>query len=103
VTVFAVTFLTGPSWDGARARREQAGWTEHAAFMDALLEEGFVVLGGPIGDGDRVLVVVEAPDRRSVEARFDADPWLVSGVLRIGEVLPWTLWLDGRRRRDAPH
>ena len=39
-------------WDHSRARREQAGWSEHAAFMDALAEEGFVVLGGPIGEGD---------------------------------------------------
>lgn len=42
----------GPGWDHSRGRREQPGWSEHAAFMDALAEEGFVVLGGPIGEGD---------------------------------------------------
>jgi hypothetical protein len=42
----------GPAWDHARGRREQAGWDEHAAFMDGLVEEGFVVLGGPVGEGD---------------------------------------------------
>jgi hypothetical protein len=26
-------------------------WTEHAAFMDALAYDGFVVLGGPVGNG----------------------------------------------------
>lgn len=31
--------------------REQALWAEHAKFMDALTAEGFVVLGGPLGEG----------------------------------------------------
>jgi hypothetical protein len=36
----------GPAWDYSKRRREQAGWDEHAAFMDALTDEGVVVLGG---------------------------------------------------------
>jgi hypothetical protein len=57
---------------------------------------GFVVLGGPIGDGREVLLVVEATDDREVEARLDDDPWLAKGMLRIGEIRSWTIWLDGR-------
>jgi hypothetical protein len=49
---YLVERAKGPAWDHSRERREQAGWDEHAAFMDALADEGFVVLGGPIGDGD---------------------------------------------------
>ena len=53
---FLVTRVRGPAWDYARARREQPGWAEHAAFMDALVEEGFVVLGGPVGEGGVSLI-----------------------------------------------
>ncbi len=60
---FVLTMVNGPRYDPARARREQDGWDEHAAFMDGLTDAGFAVLGGPIGDGNQVMVVVEAAGR----------------------------------------
>lgn len=97
MAVFAVTEVAGPNWDASRARREQAGWDEHAAFMDALVEDGFVVLGGPIGDGERVLLVVEADDETTIKARLAPDPWLPAGILAIASIEPWTIWLDARK------
>jgi len=96
VAVFAVTMVGGPDWNPARGRREQIGWTEHAAFMDGLVADGFVLLGGPVGDGQEVLLAVEAADEGDVVARLGADPW-VPGVLAVGSIRPWTVWLDGRR------
>jgi uncharacterized protein YciI len=96
MAVFALTEASGPSWDPTRERREQDGWEEHAAFMDDLTDDGFVILGGPIGDGQEVLLVVEAADERAVEGRLELDPWLSMGTLRIAEIRPWTIWLDGR-------
>jgi hypothetical protein len=61
------------------------------------LADGFVILGGPIGDGERVLLVVEAEGEREVRERLAADPWLPAGILRIDSIEPWTIWLDGRR------
>jgi uncharacterized protein YciI len=66
--------------------------------MDGLVEEGFVLLGGPVGDGSRVLLAVEADDEAAVRARLAADPWEPLGVLRLERLEPWSLWLDGRRR-----
>jgi hypothetical protein len=97
MAVFLVTERNGPAWDPARARREQAGWDEHGAFMDRLLADGFVILGGPLGDGERALLAVEAADPDEVRARLAPDPWLRDGVLRIDRIEPWTIWLDGRR------
>ena len=94
---FALTEVSGPNWDTARQRREQAGWDEHAAFMDELVDDGFVVLGGPIGNGERVMLVVQAADEAEVEARLARDPWLPAGVLRIAAIERWTVWLDGRK------
>jgi hypothetical protein len=50
----------GQAWDDSRGLREQDGWEAHAAFMDALAEDGFIVLGGPYGQSDRALHVVDA-------------------------------------------
>jgi uncharacterized protein YciI len=97
MAVFTVTMVSGPGWDDTRARREQLGWTEHADFMDTLVAEGFVLLGGPIGSGEHVLLAVEAADEQEIADRFRADPWLETGHLQIGQIQPWTIWLDGRR------
>jgi uncharacterized protein YciI len=95
MAVFAVTMVNGPAWDPALRRREQAGWDEHATFMDGLVADGRVILGGPIGDGTDVLVVVDAADEDDLRATLAADPW-ADRILRIGRVQPWSLWLDSR-------
>ena len=41
---------TGPQWDASRPLEEQSDWDAHAAFMDGLVDEGFIVLGGPLAD-----------------------------------------------------
>ena len=48
---FAVTRERFNQWDWSRDMREQDNWHAHAAFMDELTAEGFIVLGGPVGDG----------------------------------------------------
>jgi hypothetical protein len=47
VSHFAVLLEHGPPWNQERPLREQAGWDEHATFMDALAADGFVQLGEP--------------------------------------------------------
>ena len=75
--------------------REQKGWAEHAAFMNGLMDDRVVALGGPIRKGPRhrALLILRAPDEETLRARLAEDPWMRSGVLRIGEVLPWELLL----------
>jgi uncharacterized protein YciI len=65
--------------------------------MDALTEEGFVVLGGPVGDVDtgRALLVVRAASEEAVRERLAADPWPET-LLTIESVEPWTVWLRSR-------
>jgi hypothetical protein len=98
---FAVTLVHGPGWDTGRPIRSQAGWDEHASFMDGLVEDGFLVVGGPLGDGERTLHLVEAVGPDEVRGRFGADPWAAAGLLRIGSIESWALWLDGRRADPA--
>jgi uncharacterized protein YciI len=84
----------GPAWVPETSRRQQPGWDAHAAFMDALVEEGFVVLGGPVGEleGDEALLVVDAQDEQEARTRLAADPW-ADGVLSIRSVRSWAIWL----------
>jgi len=96
MAVFVLTRINGPNYDQSLPRREQAGWREHASFMDGLLAEGFVLLGGPLADGQQVLLVVEAADEQEVTARLAADPWEPAGILVTGSMQRWELWLDGR-------
>ncbi len=98
---FALTTVHGPGWDDSRGIREQSGWTEHAAFMDGLVTDGFLVLGGPLGNGERTLHAVEAADEDEVRRRTAEDPWARSGLLEIGSIEPWALWLDSRGAATA--
>jgi uncharacterized protein YciI len=93
---FAVRLVHGPGWDSSRRIRDQDDWDEHAAFMDGLVDDGFIILGGPIGDGEQTLHVVQAADEDQVRARLARDPWVSAGLLRIGAIERWALWLDSR-------
>ena len=85
----------GPRWDSARPLEEQSDWTAHASFMDGLVDAGFVVLGGPLADGDRVMLAVEAESEDAVRTTLARDPWSETH-LRLDTIEPWTIRLDGR-------
>jgi uncharacterized protein YciI len=95
-TFFVVIRRTGPQWDPSRPLEEQSDWLAHAAFMDGLVDEGFVVLGGPLADEHRVVLAVEAESEDAVRATLARDPWSETH-LRVDTVDKWTIRLDGRR------
>jgi uncharacterized protein YciI len=76
----------GPEWDPSRP-----------LFMDGLVEEGFIVLGGPLADEHRVVQAVEAESEDAVRATFARDPWNETH-LHVDTIEPWTLRLEGRSR-----
>lgn len=91
---YLVTQAKGPGWDHSQPRRSQAGWDEHAAFMDALVDDGMIVLGGPVGggDGEETLLIFDMASEAAVRARLAADPW-ANDILTIESVKPWSVWL----------
>jgi uncharacterized protein YciI len=93
---FFCTLVHGNGWDDARAIRDQDGWDEHAAFMDRLVEDGLIIVGGPVGPGHFTAHLIEAEDEARVRSRLAEDPWAKDGHLLIGSLEPWALWLDGR-------
>lgn len=93
---FAVTLVRGQAWDESVAIREQQGWDAHAAFMDGLVETGFILFGGPVGDRRQYLHAVDAADENEVRRRLAEDPWAQARLLAIGSIDPWAFWLDFR-------
>jgi uncharacterized protein YciI len=92
---FVVERRSGPEWDASRPLEEQSGWDAHAAFMDGLVESGFVVFGGPLADEHRVILAVEAASEEDVRATLARDPWSVTHLV-VASVDRWTIRLDGR-------
>src|SRR2546430_17614362 len=65
---------SGPEYDHSKPLEEQSCWDEHAAFMDALVDDGFIVLGGVLGDEVRTAHAVEAESEDAIRERLARDP-----------------------------
>ena len=89
----AVIRTRGPAWQDSRGLEGQAEWAAHAAFMNALAAEGFVVLGGPLDGTADVLLVMRAGSAEEIRARLADDPWSRMDLLRVSRVAPWSLRL----------
>jgi uncharacterized protein YciI len=99
--LFAMIRRGGPAWDRSRPLREQDEFDEHGEFMDALVEEGFVVFAGPLGDGHlgrgdsehRVLLIFDADSEQAINARLQDDPWTPMGMLETVSLERWNVLL----------
>ena len=91
--LFVVVRSHGEPWQRSKRLEEQSAWMEHAAYMDALVAEGFVVLGGPLVGGDEALLIVRAEGRDEIERRMAEDPWTPLGMLYTSRIAEWELRL----------
>ena len=91
-------FTPGPNWAAGKGSREQPYWTEHADFMDALFNNGTVIMGGPYADYSNILVIVEAADENAVRDLFRRDPFIEQGILHLANVHEWLIFLDPRKK-----
>ena len=94
--MFLVTLLrSGPEWDSSLSLEEQSGWDAHAAFMDGLVDDGFIILGGPLSDEYRVVHAIEADSAETVRETLARDPWSETHLV-VAAIEPWTIRLDNR-------
>jgi uncharacterized protein YciI len=69
--------------------------------MDELVDEGFILLGGPL-EGERdTLHVVRAPSEQAIRDRLADDPWATNGMLTVKRIEGWTVLLDGLQAAAA--
>ena len=104
MSCFAVVREAGPSWtDGGIAA--QPGLNDHAAYMNALGEEKFVLFAGPLAGSEhgrlRVLLIVNADSEADVHRRLADDPWSRADRLQVASVEPWNLLVGAQRMAEA--
>ncbi len=96
VQTFIVISTAGPNRDLSRGTREQPMWDQHAAFIDELVENGFIRLGGPLIDEGGAVLVVGAEDEADVRKRLKGDPWYRHGILHLSSIKRWQIFIDQR-------
>ena len=90
---FVVLRSRGPAWDDTKPLEGQAEWAAHAAFMDALFEQGFVAFAGPLVGTRDALLVLRASSTEEVTERLASDPWTTNGLLVTRQISSWQLRL----------
>ena len=95
MSLFAVIRAAGSAWTDGQGIAEQPAVSEHAAFMNALAEQEFVLFGGPLAGSEqgrvRVLLIVNAESEAEVHRRLADDPWVPTEQLRTVSIEPWNI------------
>jgi len=91
--LFAVIRSRGAAWQASHSLERQQDWDAHASFMNALVAEGFVVLGGPLEGRSDVLLIVRAQTSDEIVDRLSADPWAAKDLLRVSRITLWNVRL----------
>ena len=94
---FIVISSAGPDRDLSKVTREQPLWDEHAAFIDQLVADGFVLMGGPFPDEAGAMLIVNADDENEVREKLKSDPWMEHGILKLESVKRWEIFIDARK------
>ena len=94
---FVVISSAGPSRDLSKGTREQPLWDEHAAFIDQLVADGFILMGGPLVDEAGAMLIVNADDEDEVRENLMNDPWFERGILKLESVKRWQIFIDERK------
>jgi uncharacterized protein YciI len=85
----------GPEYDPELEVGEQPRFAEHAAYMDSLVADGVIVLGGLLPDL-RTAHAMEAESEEEARAIWARDPWHETHLI-LESIEPWDIRLDARR------
>jgi uncharacterized protein YciI len=106
MSLFAITREAGPGWTEGTGAFEQPAANDHAAFMNVLAGEGFVLFAGPLGGSEhdriRVLLIADASSEADIHRRLADDPWARTQRLVITSIEPWNLMVGAERLGTQP-
>ena len=94
---FVVISSAGPNRDLSKGTREQPFWDEHAEFIDRLVADGLILMGGPLVDEGGSLLIFNAENENEVKEKMKNDPWLVRGILKQESIKRWQIFIDPRK------
>jgi uncharacterized protein YciI len=86
-------FKAGPTWQNGPPEA-QPDWDAHQVFVDQLVTEGTIVMGGPFTDFSGSLVLFEGLTADEVRSLIAADPFVENQVFVIEDVRDWTVYVD---------
>jgi uncharacterized protein YciI len=92
--LFLAISSAGLNRDFSKDTREQSFWDEHAKFIDQLVDDGFILMGGPLVDEGGSLLIVNAEDENEVREKLKNDPWAKHGILKLESVKRWQIFID---------
>ena len=105
MSYFAVTREAGPAWTDGKGAFEQPAVAEHAAYMNALADEGAVVVAGPVAGSEhgrvRVLLIADADSEAEVRRRLADDPWERAERVVTSSIEPWNILVGAVRISTA--
>ena len=87
-----VRFRAGPTWTSGSVR-EQPDWDAHAEFVDALIERGTFVMGGPFSDNSGSMSLLEGIDAAEARRILEDDPFMKNGVFVLEEIREWNVFV----------
>lgn len=92
---FLVERHFGHKWNHSLPIRSQSEWESHAAFMDSLASNGLILLGGPIKNSSKVLLIVRGMEMLDVLKNLSEDPWKATGLIEEIAIVQWEVMLNG--------
>ena len=105
MSLYAITREAGSCW-AAGGIFEQPAVSEHAAFMNGLAGDGFLLFGGPLAGSEngrvRVLLIVDAESEAEIHRRLADDPWVPTEQLLTTSVEPWKILVGADPVPSAP-
>jgi len=94
---FVVISSAGPNRDLSKDTRKQPFWDEHAEFIDRLVAEGSILMGGPLVDEGGSLLIFNADDENEVREKLKNDLWSEHGILKLETIKRWQIFIDVRK------
>ena len=94
---FVVISSAGRNRDLSKGTREQPFWDQHAEFIDQFVEDGFILMGGPLVDEGGSLLIFNAEDENEVREKLKNDPWIQHGILKLETIKRWQIFIDARK------
>src|SRR4051812_7164668 len=105
MSYFAVIRQAGPAWTDGKAITVQPAVSDHAAFMNALADEGVLLFGGPLAGSEhsrlRALLIMNAESEAEIHRRLADDPWVPTGQLMTASIEPLNIFVGADRLSSA--
>ena len=91
-SLYAVTYTTGPSWDGHKSPNEQLHFKEHSSRLSQLRKDGVIKVGARFGV--KGMIVIAASSLKAAKEIIFSDTAVINKLF-VAEVEKMNIFYDG--------